>query len=142
VKYFTIILLNYNLRTRLRFARIEKLYMFYSKIIGRKMSFSMVLKGVESFLKNFWWVFLFVLLSLIFYERALQGIHSEYSQLNDKRKELQRTKSETMQQQKSLLRELNSQSDQSWIELTLMKGLGMVPEGHEKVYFKQMEAKN
>jgi hypothetical protein len=31
--------------------------------------------------------------------------------------------------------QINSQSDLAWIELTLMKGLGVAPEDSQKVYF-------
>ena len=36
-----------------------------------------------------------------------------------------------------LLRQLHSQSDPEWIELVLMKRLGLVPEGQIKVYFEK-----
>lgn len=31
--------------------------------------------------------------------------------------------------------EINSQSDPAWVELMLMKNLGLVPEGQIKVFF-------
>ena len=33
--------------------------------------------------------------------------------------------------------QIQSQSDHEWIELVLMKGLGLVPEGQSKVYFQE-----
>lgn len=39
------------------------------------------------------------------------------------------------QDKEDLLLQINSQSDPAWIQLTLMKGLGLVPEGQLKVYF-------
>ncbi|HEY5260120.1 MAG TPA: hypothetical protein VIJ46_05665, partial [Rhabdochlamydiaceae bacterium] len=35
--------------------------------------------------------------------------------------------------------QIRSQSDPEWIQMTLMKGLGVVPEGQTKVYFKKDE---
>jgi hypothetical protein len=35
-----------------------------------------------------------------------------------------------------LLMQIHSQSDPAWIELTLMRVLGTVPENQTKVYFK------
>lgn len=42
-------------------------------------------------------------------------------------------------QQEDLKLQIDSQSDPAWIEMTLMKQLGVVPEGQMKVYFKKDE---
>lgn len=38
--------------------------------------------------------------------------------------------------QEDLLLQINSQSDPAWVELILMKGLGLVPEGQTKAVFE------
>jgi hypothetical protein len=51
--------------------------------------------------------------------------------LND----LQVEKEELLLQREELLLNIQSQSDSTWVELILMKRLGLVPEGKTKVYF-------
>lgn len=42
-------------------------------------------------------------------------------------------------EREELLRQIQSQSDPEWIELVLMKRLGLVPEGQTKVYFEKTQ---
>ena len=44
-----------------------------------------------------------------------------------------------LEEKEDLKLQINSQKDPAWIELTLMKGLGLVPEGQLKVYFTKDE---
>lgn len=46
-------------------------------------------------------------------------------------------KSIALEEKEDLLLQIGSQSDPAWIQMTLMKGLGLVPEGQQKVYFKE-----
>jgi hypothetical protein len=48
---------------------------------------------------------------------------------------LQTEKELLLQEEEELLLQVNSQSDPAWIQMTLQKGLGLVPEGQLKVYF-------
>ncbi len=82
-----------------------------------------------------WWVMAFVFGSAIIYEQGLKERHSLYHQLTEQRLALLQEKQEALRQQQNLQLQINSQSDLAWIELTLMKGLGLVPEGQQKVYF-------
>lgn len=41
------------------------------------------------------------------------------------------------QEHEELLLQIRSQSDPAWIEMTLKKNLGLVPEGQVKVYFEK-----
>ncbi len=84
-----------------------------------------------------WWVVAFLLLCAILYEQGLKERNHHYQQLNDQRIALQIEKQKAMKKQQDLKWQINSQSDLAWIELTLMKGLGLVPEGEQKVYFYQ-----
>ena len=43
--------------------------------------------------------------------------------------------------QRDLKLQVASQSDPAWIELALIKGLGLVPEGYTKIYYKEAKAK-
>jgi len=86
------------------------------------------------FLEN-WWIILFCLITSIALEVGLHRESTAYSQLNAQYTALLNEKDETQAQQDRLQRQINSQSDAAWIELTLMKGLGLVPEGQTKVLF-------
>ncbi len=82
-----------------------------------------------------WWVIAFVFACAIFYEQGLKERDTLYQQLTDQCLSLQKEKQEALHHQQNLQLQINSQSDLAWVELTLMKGLGLVPEGQKKVYF-------
>ncbi|WP_068468006.1 hypothetical protein [Candidatus Protochlamydia phocaeensis] len=84
-----------------------------------------------------WWVMAFFLMCFILYEQALKNRDRHYKQLSEQLISLQMEKQKALQKQKNLQLQINSQSDLAWIELTLMKGLGLVPEGEQKIYFYQ-----
>lgn len=86
------------------------------------------------FIKS-WWVIAFLLLCVIFYEQGLKQREVLYKQLTDQWIVLQKEKQEALLHQQNLRLQINSQSDAAWIELTLMRELGLVPEGQQKVYF-------
>lgn len=54
-------------------------------------------------------------------EKQLVDLKSELKMLED--------------QKEYLSRQINSQSDPSWIEMVMKKELGLVPEGQVKIYF-------
>jgi hypothetical protein len=80
-------------------------------------------------------VFLFIAFCFGVYAQAAhkkrQAIHDLESYLESLKKE----KESLIQEREELQFTIDSQSDPTWIELTLMKGLGLVPEGKVKVYF-------
>ncbi len=51
-------------------------------------------------------------------------------------------KAKNLELQQCLEQQINSQSDLAWLELTLMKGLGLVPENDQKVFFYQDQSEN
>lgn len=82
-----------------------------------------------------WWILAFMFASAIIYEHGLKERESLYQQLTEELFALQQQKKYALQQQQNLQLQINSQSDLTWIELTLMKELGLVPEGQQKIYF-------
>lgn len=52
---------------------------------------------------------------------------------------LQSEKQLLLEEKEDLQLQIHSQKDPAWIELILMKGLGLVPEGQLKVYFTKDE---
>ncbi len=84
-----------------------------------------------------WWVVLFVLFCAIIYERGIRSLNENRRQLLEKLEELQSEKSALLKLQEELQLQINSQNDPEWIELTLMKNLGLVPEGQYKIYIQK-----
>jgi hypothetical protein len=84
---------------------------------------------------NWWWVVLFILICLMAYEHSANNKNKESIFLLVQLKELQVEKENALMVHDELLRQINSQSDPAWIELSLMKVLGLTPEGQTKVFF-------
>ena len=92
-------------------------------------------KILQSLFIRSWWVIAFMLLCGIIYEQGLKQRNTLYQQLTEQYSTLLQEKQEVLHQQQNLQLQINSQSDLAWVELTLMKGLGLVPEGQQKIYF-------
>ncbi len=84
-----------------------------------------------------WWVILFVLFCFMLYEQGIRQVNGQYKFLKKQLDALENEKEDALAKQNDLLLQINSHSDPAWIELTLMKGLGLVPEGQTKIYFKK-----
>lgn len=94
---------------------------------------------IGNFLIQSWWIIAFILGVMIVYEHALKQREAVYQQLTEQLTSLQLEKEEVIKQQQNLQRQINSQSDLAWVELTLMRKLGLTPEGQTKVYFFPIE---
>jgi hypothetical protein len=88
----------------------------------------------EIFIRS-WWVSLFCLICYVFLDIAGEQQRQNLAELKAQMERLNEEKLAALVQQEDLLRQIYSQSDPAWIELTLMKGLGVVPEGQIKVHF-------
>lgn len=80
-------------------------------------------------------VILFTLLSLALLEQSLKKNWQEFEELQSMRIALENQIQSSLSLHEELLLEISSQSDSAWIELTLMKKFGLVPEGKRKVFF-------
>jgi hypothetical protein len=69
------------------------------------------------------------------YERGMKRRDQDFAKLSKQYLELQNEKMNAETLRESLLLQINSQSDPAWVELTLMKELGLVPEEEIKVIF-------
>ncbi len=90
---------------------------------------------VSTCLIKSWWVILFMLICYMGYEQSLCKGQYDYLLLEKRLKELQLEKKRELAIQEDLILQINSQSDPDWIELTLMRVLGLVPKNQTKVYF-------
>ncbi len=92
-------------------------------------------RGKRSALHSSWWVVFFVAVCAFVYFNAAQKKEEVILSLDSHLQALNSEKAALLQEKEDLLLQINSQSDPAWIQLTLMKGLGLVPEGQMKVYF-------
>lgn len=82
-----------------------------------------------------WWVVIFLLLSTALYEHKQKDTERIRNQLKEQLFNLKEEKNRALQEQQQLQLEIESQEDSAWIELTLIKKLGVVPKGKRKVVF-------
>ena len=80
-----------------------------------------------------------MILCYLFYEQGLKKQKRDFAKLHERFLELEQEKVEAQALRHDLMIQINSQSDPAWVELTLMKGLGLVPEGQIKVLFIKKE---
>lgn len=90
---------------------------------------------LEETFASFWWVILFIIACYLGFEHGLIKKDDDFTRLQAQYRALQKQKAALVDRHDSLVRQINSQSDPAWVELTLMKGLGLVPEGQIKVLF-------
>jgi len=90
----------------------------------------------EVFLKS-WWALLFVFLCSILYTKAFSYKIEEQKKLQEKRTTIEKEIEQTIVQQKDLHLQIISQEDPAFIELTLIRCLGLVPQGYTKIHFIQ-----
>lgn len=112
----------------------------FMTVSGRRKEFLVrtpapALKGQRGMLAHYWWVILFVFACGGVYLNAAHKKEEILTGLQNQQDRLLREKELAMRLNEDLSLQINSQSDPEWIQLTLMKGLGLVPEGYLKVYF-------
>lgn len=81
----------------------------------------------------------FILICGILYEQGLKGREGQYQQLKEQWMALQKERQESLIFQQNLKLQINSQSDLAWLELVLMKNLGLVPDNQQKIFFSEMD---
>lgn len=97
--------------------------------------FYLLVRACVNLLYNCWWVAFFALLCYVAYEQSLRLQAKQWVGLKEQVNILQAEIEAAIELQKELLAQVNSQQDPAWIELSLMKQLGLVPEGQKKVLF-------
>ena len=108
-------------------------------ILFRKSNINYMLKifnkSAKFSISHYWWVALFIASSFGLYAHAAHKKKETISALQTYLQDLKQEKERLLQEKEELLLNIESQNDPAWIELTLMKGLGLVPDGKTKVYF-------
>jgi hypothetical protein len=120
-----------------KFALLQSPLYHLCKIFSTGMKKNMFLakRLFDEIVFNSWWVILFMLFCYMLYEHGMRARNKDFAKLNEHLSELKALKEKSLKTQEEYLLQINSQSDPAWVELTLMKGLGLVPEGQTKVYF-------
>jgi hypothetical protein len=85
------------------------------------------------------WLFLISSGCFFLYCTAMHKKSKFLQELKDIIWELEQEKRVSLEEREDLVLQINSRGDDAWIEMTLKKRLGMVPEGQMKVYFKKDE---
>lgn len=80
-------------------------------------------------------IFLFFAFSFIGYKKIVKNREKEIFSLNKKFLFLQKEKNKMEKENRILTLQIKSQKDPDWVEMVLMKELGVVPEGKRKVHF-------
>lgn len=92
---------------------------------------------VMVFCKNWAWVFLFCFATIMVYSQSMKKKKAYLAETMFRLEEMEKGKILCMQEKEQLSLRLASQSDPAWIEMILMRDLGVVPEGYLKVHFKR-----
>lgn len=106
-----------------------------STFLGSRLKTPRRSRLFEEVILKSWWVILFFLLCYFAYDQAVQHKSREEDKLRGKLCSLELEKKRALAVQEDLKLQIASQEDESFIELTLMRRLGLVPEGQKKVHF-------
>ena len=84
-----------------------------------------------------WWVVLFFFIAYLVSLAAFSERNAHIKKLHAQVFDLENQKKNALDLYKSLSNQIESEQDPRWIELILIKKLGLVPEGQIKVRFKK-----
>lgn len=93
------------------------------------------------FIVKSWWVVALAILSLGLYEQGAKALQKEINTFQSEANYLYEKIKLAKIVQEELKLQIMSQSDPAWIELVLIKSLGLVPESYKKIYYTNNEAK-
>lgn len=96
-------------------------------------------KDKKSFFKEQKGILLFLMLLSFLYFHGMHNKNTAYQELASRKSALEHERDLARLEKEELELLINSYSDPTWLEMVLMKGLGMVPKGQIKVYFKKEE---
>jgi hypothetical protein len=83
------------------------------------------------------WVAAICGLGVFVFGQAMKNRGAAISELRFRISEMEKISLLVCQEQEELLQQIESQSDPAWIELVLLREVGVVPEGFLKVHFKK-----
>lgn len=86
---------------------------------------------------RYWWVVVFCTVTSLVYFHALKEKKSAVRHLGLRLEKMEQEKWFAFQKREDLQLRIASQNDPAWIEMILMRDLGVVPEGYLKVHFRK-----
>ncbi|MES2274304.1 MAG: hypothetical protein V4487_08960 [Chlamydiota bacterium] len=87
-----------------------------------------------------WWVVGFCSVTCFIYFQALKEKKIAIRELQFRLEEKNKEKFLGLQEKEELYLRISSQNDPAWIEMILMRDLGVVPEGFLKVHFSKQSS--
>lgn len=92
----------------------------------------------NSWLRSWWWTGAFCVCMIAIYGHKMKTQGSALREANIRLAEIERKTLAALKEKEDLALTLASQSDPAWIELVLLRQMGVVPEGFLKVHFKNL----
>jgi hypothetical protein len=89
-------------------------------------------------LRRFWWVGVFCALALVTYSHVMKSRTAALAELQFRASEMQKEYLYAVVENDDLSMQIASQTDPAWVELVLLREMGVVPEGYLKVHFKSL----
>ena len=86
---------------------------------------------------RYWWVIVFCVVTSLIYFHLLKEKRNTIDSLSMRFEQMEKAKYSSLQQRDDLQLRIASQNDPAWIEMIMMRDLGVVPEGFLKVHFKK-----
>ena len=88
--------------------------------------------------RRFWWVGVFCGLALVTYSHVMKSRVSTLAELQYRATQMEQEYLLAMIEKEDMSMQIASQSDPAWVELVLLREMGVVPEGYLKVHFKSL----
>ena len=82
-----------------------------------------------------WGFFAVLAISSLFYFNGMRKKEAALLELKGRLAEMEDERELSLEEQRELRLQIDSQNDPAWIEMVLMKKLGMSPEGKQKACF-------
>ena len=96
---------------------------------------SMLERFIDQVIFRSWWVLFFILFCYAGYHNIIKSKKEEIVSVRNKLNRYKSDKASLCEENEDLQTRLQSQSDPEWIQVVLMKELGVVPEGQMKILF-------
>lgn len=91
----------------------------------------------DDFLIKSWWVWAFAIVCFSLYEQSAMKLEKEMVLLDGQIASLEKKIFDAKKTQGDLKLQVESFNDSASIERTLIRALGLVPEGYTKVYYRE-----
>ena len=88
-------------------------------------------------LRKWWWAVAFCLLVGVIYAQGIRNRNEGLREVTARLAAIEQEYHLALAEKDNLSLRLASQSDPAWIELVLLRQMGVVPEGFLKVHFKK-----